>query len=78
MKLGATAEDYSRDESSSNEYLNCDDDSFNFEDVPLRSCTQLGTNDSMPSLLGNSDIVSILQQQQVTLQQVIEGQKALN
>ena len=47
---------------------------FNFEDIPLRS---FGTNDSIPSLLGNSDIVAILQrQQQVMLQQFIEGQKA--
>ena len=72
MKLGAIAEDYSREESSSNEDLN----SFNFEDIPLRSCTQFCTNSSIHSLLGNSDIVTILQQQQVILQQVIEGQKA--
>ena len=72
MKLGAIAEDYSREESSSNEDLN----SFNFEDIPLRSRTQFCANDSMLSLLGNSDIVPILQQQQVMLQQVIEGQKA--
>ena len=43
MKLGAIAGDYSTEESSSNEDLNCDDDSFNFEDIPLRSGTQFGT-----------------------------------
>ena len=35
MKLGAITEDYSREKRSSNEQLNCDDDSFNFEDIPL-------------------------------------------
>ena len=50
LKLAAIAEDYSRQESSSNEDLDCDEDSFNFEDIPPRSCTQLGTNDSMSSL----------------------------
>ena len=75
MKVGDIREDYSREESSSNEDLNCDDDSFNFEDIlTLRSCTQFGT--TMPSLMGNSDIVAILQQLQMMLQQVIEGQKA--
>ena len=40
LKLAAIAEDYSREESSSNEDLDCDEDSFNFEDIPPRSCTQ--------------------------------------
>lgn len=39
MKLGTIAEDYSREESSSDEDLNCDDDSFNFKDISPRSCT---------------------------------------
>ena len=43
MKLGGITGDYSTEESSSNEDLNCDDDSFNFEDIPLTSGTQLGT-----------------------------------
>ena len=34
MKLGAIAGNYSTEESSSNE--DCDDDSFNFKDIPLR------------------------------------------
>lgn len=32
--------------------------------------------DHVPLLPGNSDIVAMLQQQQVMLQQVVEGQKA--
>ena len=69
----------SREESSSNDDLNPNDDSFNFENISPSSFTETSTNHSMPSFLGshgNSDIITMLQQQQAMLQQVVNGQKA--
>ena len=74
MKLGAIKEDYRREESSSDEDLSCDDDSFNFKDISLISCTRFGANDLIPPLPVNSDIVAMLQQQQVMSQQIVESQ----